>query len=101
MADPAELVSGPEEEIAYSPKDAIGRVIEVSLVTGAAGLFLATVQNTLARNHSSAFGVFTRFGGTTAWFSTSKSHITHTFVLTVPQRALEPHMPLSVLQPAT
>lgn len=100
MADPAELVSGPEEEIPFSPKDAIANVIEVSMVTGAAGLFLAAVQNTLARGESSAFGVFTKFGGTTAWFSTSMAYIAWS-VLTTPQRALEPHMPLSVLQAAT
>jgi hypothetical protein len=70
MADPAELVAGPEEEVAYRPQDAIGRVIEYSLVTGAAGLFLASVQNTMARSQVGAFGVFTRFGSTTAWAST-------------------------------
>jgi hypothetical protein len=68
MADPAELLSGPEEEIAYQPKDTIGKVIEASLLTGSAGFFLATVQNTLSRS-SGAFGVFSRFGTTTAWFS--------------------------------
>lgn len=69
MADPAELASGPEEEVPYQPQDAIAKVVDVSLVTGAAGLFLSTVQNTLARSQVGAFGVFSKFGSTTAWFS--------------------------------
>lgn len=69
MADPTELVNG-DEEIPFEPKDAINRTITISLTTGAAGFFLSTVQNTLARSQVGAFGVFTKFGPTTAWFST-------------------------------
>jgi len=67
MADPTELVSGPEEEVTFEPKDVISRTVEVSLTTGAAGLFLSTVQNTLSRQQVGVFGVFSRYGGTTVW----------------------------------
>ena len=33
-------------------------------MTGAAGLFIASVQNTVAKEQVGAFGVFTRFGRT-------------------------------------
>lgn len=52
----------------YQPKDAIGGAIKAIGVTGAAGAFVSTIQNTLTRQNVGAFGAFTRFGGTTAVF---------------------------------
>ena len=69
MADLAEGQSSPppDEELPYEPRDAIANTFTTSLKTGVAGLFLATVQTTLARRSLGAFGVFSTFGGTTAW----------------------------------
>lgn len=53
-------------EDTYHPKDAIGGAVKATAVTAAAGAFISTIQNTLARNPSGAMGAFTRFGGTTA-----------------------------------
>lgn len=52
----------------YQPKDAIGAAIKATAVTGAAGAFMSTIQNTLTRQNVGAMGAFTRFGGTTAVF---------------------------------
>lgn len=62
-----------QEEAAYEPQDAIGKTVRMSLQTGAGGLFVATIQNTLARRQG-AFGVFAKYGPTTAWFGTPTSH---------------------------
>lgn len=52
----------------YHPKDAIGGAIKATAVTGTAGLFIAAIQNTLARRPVGAWGVLTRFGGTVGVF---------------------------------
>lgn len=52
----------------YYPKDAISESVRSAKFTGSAGLLLAAVQNTLARENVGAFGIFTRFGGTIALF---------------------------------
>lgn len=57
-----------EEEHSYHPQDAIGQSIKATLVTGGAGLFFSTVQNTLTRQNVGMMGVFTRTGGTVAVF---------------------------------
>jgi hypothetical protein len=67
MADPVEMGEPPDDEPTYEPKDAIAKTWSTSLRTGTAGLFIATVQTTLARRQLGAFGVFTTFGSTTAW----------------------------------
>jgi hypothetical protein len=54
----------------YEPKDAIAQSVRSATFTGSAGLLLAAVQNTLARENVGAFGVFSRFGGTIALFGT-------------------------------
>ncbi len=54
----------------YRPRDAIAESFRSAQFTGGAGLLLAAVQNTLARENVGAFGVFTKFGGTIALFST-------------------------------
>lgn len=56
------------EEHQYHPKDAIGDTIQATLVTGGAGLFVSSVQNTLRKQNIGAFGVFTRTGGTVGTF---------------------------------
>ncbi|EXJ56551.1 hypothetical protein A1O7_06895 [Cladophialophora yegresii CBS 114405] len=48
----------------YQPQDALGRSARSAMMTGAAGLFIASVQNTVAKEQIGAFGVFTRFGRT-------------------------------------
>jgi len=56
--------------VTYHPEDAIEKSIRSATMTGGAGLLLAAVQNTVARENIGAFGVFTRFGTTTALFGT-------------------------------
>ncbi|KAF2717640.1 hypothetical protein K431DRAFT_341203 [Polychaeton citri CBS 116435] len=53
----------------YHPKDAIGATVEASLITGSAGFFISTIQNTLTRQNVGALGVLTRTGGTVAVFA--------------------------------
>lgn len=57
-----------EEEAVYRPKDAVGLAIESTLITGAAGLTVSAIQNTLTKQNVSGWGVFTRSGGTIAVF---------------------------------
>lgn len=52
----------------YHPQDAVKAGIQGALVTGAAGTLVSAVQNTLAKRNVSAWGVFTRTGGTIAIF---------------------------------
>jgi hypothetical protein len=54
----------------YTPQDALGRSARSAMLTGAAGLFIASVQNTVAKEQIGAFGVFTRFGRTIGLLST-------------------------------
>lgn len=56
------------EDHGYHPKDAIGQAIKATMVTGGAGLFFSTVQNTLTKQNVGMMGVFTRTGGTVAVF---------------------------------
>jgi len=56
----------------YQPKDAITAAIKATGVTGAAGAFVSTIQNTLVRHNAGAWGAITRFGGTTALFGKDK-----------------------------
>jgi len=64
----------------YHPQDAIGAGIKSSLAVGTAGLFFAAVQTSYAKQNVGAFGVFSRFGGTTALFATMGG--TYAFVST-------------------
>lgn len=57
-----------DHEEVFHPEDAIAKSIHATTITGGAGLLLAAVQNTVARENIGAFGVFTRFGGTIALF---------------------------------
>jgi len=58
----------PAESEVYEPRDAFAQSIDAASITGGAGLLLAAVQNTLARENIGAFGVISRFGGTIALF---------------------------------
>ncbi|CZT23415.1 probable NADH-ubiquinone oxidoreductase 213 kDa subunit [Ramularia collo-cygni] len=58
-----------EEDHPYHAKDAIGQAIKATLITGGAGLFISTIQNTLTRQNVGMMGVFTRTGGTVAVFA--------------------------------
>ena len=58
------------EEIAYQPKDAISEAIRGTLIVGGAGLALSAIQNTLTKQNVTAWGVFTRTGGTIVLFGT-------------------------------
>jgi len=69
MADHADQDQRPGVE-QYQPKDAIGASIKATLVTGGAGAFVSTIQNTLTKQNVGAFGIFTRTGGTIAVFGT-------------------------------
>ncbi|KAF6219371.1 hypothetical protein HO133_005197 [Letharia lupina] len=60
-----------EDEAAYMPKDAVGLAIEATLITGAAGLAVAAIQNTLTKQNVSGWGVLTRGGGIIAIFAAS------------------------------
>jgi len=52
----------------YVPKDALGHAVKAIAVTGGAGLFISTIQNTLTKQNSGAWGVFTRSGSTIGVF---------------------------------
>jgi hypothetical protein len=52
----------------YHPKDAVGDAIKATLVTGGAGAFISTIQNTLTKQNVGAWGVFTRSGSTIGIF---------------------------------
>jgi hypothetical protein len=54
----------------YQPKDAVKAGINGTLVVGSAGLAVSAIQNTLTKRNVSAWGVFTRTGGTAAMFGT-------------------------------
>ncbi|KAK5261583.1 hypothetical protein LTR40_001931 [Exophiala xenobiotica] len=53
----------------YHPQDALAKTVHAITYTGAAGLFLAAVQNTVAKENVGAFGVFSRFGKTIGLFA--------------------------------
>lgn len=57
-----------EEEAVYRPKDAVGLAIESTLVTGAVGLTVSAIKNSLTKQNVSGWGVFTRTGGVIAIF---------------------------------
>jgi hypothetical protein len=52
----------------YHPVDAIGKTVKAALVTGTAGAFVSTIQNTLTKQNVGMMGVFTRTGSTVAVF---------------------------------
>jgi len=57
----------------YHPKDAVKAAINGTLIVGSAGLAVSAIQNALTKRNVSAWGVFTKFGGTTASFGLFKS----------------------------
>ncbi|EKD15081.1 uncharacterized protein L3040_003718 [Drepanopeziza brunnea f. sp. 'multigermtubi'] len=54
---------------AYHPHDAIKAAINGTMITGAAGGLVSAIQNSLTKKNVSAWGVFTRTGGTIAVFA--------------------------------
>jgi len=59
------MASGDEQ---YHPKDAVKAAINGTMITGAAGGLVSAIQNTLTKRNVSAWGVFTKTGGTIAVF---------------------------------
>ncbi|EHY59561.1 hypothetical protein HRR83_001162 [Exophiala dermatitidis] len=57
------------EEPVYQPKDALATSLRGATLAGAAGLFLASVQNTMAKGDVGILSVFTRFGTTVGLFT--------------------------------
>ncbi len=57
-----------EDDVVYQPKDAVGLAVESTLITGAAGLAVSAIKNTLTKQNVSGWGVFTRTGGAIAVF---------------------------------
>ncbi|KAE8449970.1 hypothetical protein EG329_007109 [Mollisiaceae sp. DMI_Dod_QoI] len=57
------------EDHIYHPKDAVKAAINGTMVTGAAGVLVSAIQNTLTKRNVSAWGVFTRTGSTIAVFA--------------------------------
>ena len=55
-------------ETPYQPKDALGAAISGTAVTGTAGLYVSTIQNSLARQNVGLMGIFWRTGGTITTF---------------------------------
>ncbi|QIX00142.1 hypothetical protein AMS68_005659 [Peltaster fructicola] len=53
----------------YKAIDAIAETTKGALVTGSAGLFISTIQNTLTKQNIGLTGVFTRTGGTVATYA--------------------------------
>jgi len=60
--------SEPEPGEVYEPRDALGAATRAATMTGGAGLLLAAVQNTIAKENIGAIGVFSRFGSTIGLF---------------------------------
>lgn len=52
----------------YVFKDAVGSALRSTMAMGAIGLFFSSVQNTLTKQNTNAWGVVTKFGGTTTNF---------------------------------
>ena len=52
----------------YVFKDAVGGALRTTAAMGTLGLFFASIQNTLTKQNTTAWGAFTKFGGTTTNF---------------------------------
>ena len=68
MTSPGARHTMASQEIVYQPKDAVTAGIKSTLITGAAGALVSSVQNTLTKQNVTAWGIFTRTGGTIAVF---------------------------------
>ncbi len=62
------VVPAREEEPVYQPKDAISAALKSTAITGGAGALVSSIQNTLTKQNVSAWGIFTRTGGTIVVF---------------------------------
>jgi hypothetical protein len=70
LVSPKPTYETSDDPPSYTAQDALGRSARSAMLTGAAGLFIASVQNTVAKEQIGAFGVFTRFGRTIGLLST-------------------------------
>ena len=59
---------GDSQSEPYVFKDAVGGALRTTVAMGAIGLFFASVQNALTKQNVGAWGVVTKFGGTTTSF---------------------------------
>ncbi|KAL9625048.1 MAG: hypothetical protein Q9160_000777 [Pyrenula sp. 1 TL-2023] len=80
-----------DEDRTYQPEDAIANSVQALAITGAAGLFVSAIQNSLARQNVSAWGVLTRTGGTAALFASMGG--AYGFVKTASANLREKHDP--------
>ena len=77
MASPSGIASGRYRDVVrpetrrYVFKDAVGGALRTTAVMGGVGLFFSSVQNTLTKQNTTAWGVLTKFGGTTVTFGIS------------------------------
>lgn len=55
----------------YTPKDSIKEALNGSMITGAAGLFISSIQNSMTKRNVGAMAVFTRTGSTALIFGMS------------------------------
>ena len=58
----------PVPEKTYQPQDALATTTRAIVMTGTAGIFLAAIKNTVAKENIGPFGIFSRFGGTVGTF---------------------------------
>lgn len=65
-----------DEEAVYHPKDTVKETIRVGSISTGVGFLGSAVQNALTRQNVSAWGVFTKFGGTTITFGLAGSSYT-------------------------
>jgi len=56
-------IMAPAGDDHYHPKDAVSVAVKAGAVTGAAGVFMAAIQNALAKEHVGAWAVLSRGGG--------------------------------------
>ncbi|MCJ1236406.1 hypothetical protein MMC14_004387 [Varicellaria rhodocarpa] len=57
------------EETVYQPKDAVTAAIRTTMITAGAGALVSSIQNTLTKENVTAWGIFSRSGGTIAVFA--------------------------------
>ena len=63
------------EAAPYVFKDAVSGALRTTAVMGGVGLFFSSVQNALTKQNTTAWGVLTKFGGTTVTFGTICCHL--------------------------
>ncbi|KAL6250161.1 hypothetical protein RBB50_002462 [Rhinocladiella similis] len=87
------LDAKPVLEDTYHPKDALAASVRGITYAGTAGLFLAAVQNTVAKESIGPWGVFSRFGKTIGLFAAMGG--SYAFVNTATANLLERNDPMN------